>query len=165
MTTTLETIHNAHQLALVSGAIAPALQQMMSVVAEQDGTRNPDTATLLEQIQNAMAAAESGMNGMPVDASPDELAQTYADLRRPPAPTPATAGGQSFPEQVARQLDQIAYLHRNGVIAIVDGANPAQMPAHFRNALWMALACQDAIRRASAAARKSSYSGLIIAGT
>ena len=164
MTTTLETIHSAHRLALVSGAIAPALQQVMSVVAAQDGAGNPDTETLLEQIQNAMAAAESGINSIPVDASPDELAQTYADLRRPPAPTPATAGGQSFPEQVARRLDQIAYLHRNAVVSIVGGANPAQMPAHFRNALWMALACQDAIRRAAAAARKSSYSGLIIAG-
>ena len=164
MTTTLETIHSAHRLSLVSGAIAPALQQVMSVVAEQDGAGNPDTATLLDQIQNAMAAAESGISGMPVDASPDELAQTYADLRRPPAPTPATAGGQSSPEQVARQLDEIAHLHRNAVAAIVGNANPAQMPAHFRNALWMASACQDAIRRASAAARKSGYSGLIITG-
>lgn len=88
MTAILETIHSAHRLALVSGAIAPALQQVMSVVAAQDGAGNPDTETLLEQIQNAMAAADADISGTPVDASPDELAQTYADFRRPRRPPP-----------------------------------------------------------------------------
>ena len=48
MTAILETIHSAHRLALVSGAITPALQQAISGVAAQDGAGNPNTETLLE---------------------------------------------------------------------------------------------------------------------
>lgn len=164
MPNTLETIHNAHRLAIVSSTITTALQQVASVLAQQNGVGSQDIEAMIEQIQNAVAAADSSASLVPIDASPEELAQVYQDFCRPLARTPATAGSPSLPEMTARQLEDVANLHWNAVVATVGDADPAQMPAHFRNALWMALACQDAIRQAAAAARKAGYSNLIIAG-